>query len=123
MPLRPTAQQHHWTIRLVGYGHLLELDEPPWLETRPNSAAGNVSPSHVTVLPFDVRHAYSHPTSRMVFCSSVPSNSPSPRNTTFVPSGISVRTSSTRAMWRSSGKCPLGHWRTRQTSGRARPLE
>src|SRR6266568_8803770 len=36
----------------------------------------------------------------------------------FRPTG---RTS-TKAIWRSSGKCPFGVWRTRQASGRARPL-
>src|SRR5712691_4742296 len=53
MPLRPTAQQHHWTIRLVGYGHLLELDEPPWLETRPQLCGGKrlAIPNHV-IIPF-----------------------------------------------------------------------
>src|SRR4029434_1750395 len=35
MPPRPTAQQHHWTIRLAGHRHLFELDQPPRLETRP----------------------------------------------------------------------------------------
>src|SRR5215475_13995649 len=35
MTLRPTAQQHHWTIRRTGYSHLFELDQPPRLETRP----------------------------------------------------------------------------------------
>src|SRR3989442_5570842 len=34
-----------------------------------------------------------------------------------------ARMSSTNAMWSVSGKCPLGPWRTRHASGRARPLE
>src|SRR5713226_10244604 len=34
MPLRPTTQQQHRTIRLPGQCHLLEFDQPPRLETR-----------------------------------------------------------------------------------------
>src|SRR5262245_53443105 len=35
IPLRPTTEHHHWTIGLPGYLHVLELDQPPRLETRP----------------------------------------------------------------------------------------
>src|SRR6516165_11241158 len=59
----------------------------PGLRHAPSSATSNVSSSHVAVWPLDVRQAYPQPTLVRVSCSLIPSNSPSPRNTTGVPSG------------------------------------
>ena len=59
----PTTQHPHRTIRIVGDVDILELDQPARLDTRPHQGEANVSPSHIAVFPFDVRHAYSHPAS------------------------------------------------------------
>src|SRR5712691_8753702 len=80
-----------------------------------------VSPSHHAVRWHPVRHTDDQPASCTVCCRRVPSHSPSPSHTPCVPAGISALTSSTSALWRSSGKCPFGPWRTRQASGRALP--
>src|SRR5712691_5854914 len=93
----------------------------PGLLHAPKVSRRKVSPSHHAVLWVPVRHTEDQPASCTVCCRPVPSNSPSPSNTTGVPSGISPLISSTRAICKSSGKCPLGPWRTRQASGSARP--
>jgi len=52
MPLRPTTQQQHRTIRLSGSLHLLAFDQPPRLETRPQLFDGKrrVFPRHHVAL-------------------------------------------------------------------------
>src|SRR5262249_821742 len=61
----------------------LSSSSRPGLIHAPNSATSNVSSSHVTVLPLDVRQAYHQPASCITSCSLIPSNSPSPRHTTL----------------------------------------
>src|SRR5437764_1097722 len=93
----------------------------PGLLHAPKVSRRKVSPSHHAVRWHPVRHTYDQPASCTVCCRRVPSNAPSPSNTPCVPAGISSLTRSTSAIWRSSGKCPFGPWRTRQASGRALP--
>src|SRR6266699_5314077 len=80
----------------------------PGLLHAPKVSSRKVSPSHHAVLWQPVRHTYDQPSPSTVCCRRVPSNAPSPSKTTCAPSGMRPLTSSTRAIWRSSGKCPFG---------------
>ena len=40
MTLGPTTQHPHWTISLLGKGHVLERDQTTWLETGPQFVEG-----------------------------------------------------------------------------------
>jgi hypothetical protein len=109
------ASRVPWTswnaIRLPGWRHA------------PHRARRKVSRSHVATGLVAVRHAEDQPAGCSVCCSRVPSPAPSPSTTTGVPAGITPLMRSSKARGRSSGKGPLGAWRTRHARGRARPVE
>jgi len=94
----------------------------PGLLHAPKVARRNGSPSPHAVRWHPVRHTYDQPASWTVGGRRVPSHAPAPSHTTCAPAGIHSLPSATSALWRSAGKWPCGPWRTRQASGRARPL-